>query len=76
MVPILWTRRGLVLFIYRALKKRILQIVIRNLYHWHRTVGLPDAVTSVNQTVRVKQALEEGKIHPVRYENYKLLYEN
>lgn len=23
----------------------------------------------------VKQALEEGKIHPVRYENYKLLYE-
>ena len=24
---------------------------------------------------RVKQALEEGKIHPVRYENYKLLYE-
>lgn len=24
---------------------------------------------------KVKEALEEGKIHPVRYENYKLLYE-
>ena len=24
---------------------------------------------------RVKEALAEGKIHPVRYENYKLLYE-
>ena len=24
---------------------------------------------------KVKEALKEGKIHPLRYENYKLLYE-
>ena len=33
-----------------------------------------DAITCMNRGCAVKEALEEGKIHPVRYKNYLEMY--